>query len=391
MRSLRLGVAGLGRGFSLMLPTLVGDERVKLVAACDPRPEARERFAADFKARTYDEVEALCCDPEIEAVYIATPHQFHAAHAIAAANARKHMLIEKPIALTIEECDAMDKAAREAGVHLLVGHSHSFDAPVAAARCLIAGGEFGALRLITALNFTDFMYRPRRPEELDTSLGGGVIFNQGSHQIDVARYLAGGLARSVRAAAGIWDKARPSEGAYAAFISFANGAAATLTYSGYAHFDSDEFCGWIAESGARKDPNRYGEARRMLRQVGDRAAEAALKASQGYGIQAARAPAAERFHQHFGVVIASCEKADLRPLPEGVMIYGDEARRLEPLAKPKVPRSEVIDELYAAVVDGKPPVHSAAWGLATLEVCHAILRSAAEGREIMLSRQVPLP
>lgn len=72
------------------------------------------------------------------------------------------------------------------------------------------------------------------------------------------------------------------------------------------------------------------------------------------------------------------------------MTYGDDERRLLALAPPVVPRAEVIDELYAAVVAGAKPLHSAAWGLATLEVCHAILRSAMEGREIALRRQVTL-
>jgi len=69
------------------------------------------------------------------------------------------------------------------------------------------------------------------------------------------------------------------------------------------------------------------------------------------------------------------------------MIYGDTERRLEPLPAPKVQRAEVIDELHAAVVDGKPPRHDGEWGAATLEVCLAILRSSREGREIELPGQ----
>ena len=60
--------------------------------------------------------------------------------------------------------------------------------------------------------------------------------------------------------------------------------------------------------------------------------------------------------------------------------YGDEERRLRPLAKPDIPRRGAIDELYDTVVLGKPPVHTGEWAMATLEVCLAILRSAAEGR-----------
>src|SRR3954466_351981 len=86
-RKLRIGVAGLGRGFSVMLPTLARDSRVSLVAAADLRPEARARFAADFGGKTYDAVEALCADPTVEIIYVATPHQFHADHSVLAARA----------------------------------------------------------------------------------------------------------------------------------------------------------------------------------------------------------------------------------------------------------------------------------------------------------------
>jgi phthalate 4,5-cis-dihydrodiol dehydrogenase len=85
----------------------------------------------------------------------------------------------------------------------------------------------------------------------------------------------------------------------------------------------------------------------------------------------------------------SCEGADLRPLPTGVMVYGDERPRLEPLPRPIVPRVEVIDELYAAVVHGIAPSHDGAWGLATLEVCLAMLESAREGRGVALAHQRP--
>ena len=220
---LRIGVAGLGRAFSLMLPTFVGDDRVALVAACDPRPAAREQFTREF-GTAYDSVEALAADPAVEVLYIASPHQHHAAHArIAAANGR-HVLIEKPMALTLAECDAMVDACSDAGVRLIVGHSHSFNAPYLETRRLINSGDFGRVRMIHALNYTDFLYRPRRPEELATDQGGGVVFSQAAHQVDVVRLLAGAPALRVRAATGAWDAARPTEGAYTALLWFDGGA-----------------------------------------------------------------------------------------------------------------------------------------------------------------------
>jgi phthalate 4,5-cis-dihydrodiol dehydrogenase len=88
--------------------------------------------------------------------------------------------------------------------------------------------------------------------------------------------------------------------------------------------------------------------------------------------------------------MASCDRADLRPLPWGVMIYGEDSARLDPLPPPAVPRSEVIDELYDALTHGRPPLHNGAWAMATLEVCLAIIDGARSGMPISLRHQVGL-
>jgi phthalate 4,5-cis-dihydrodiol dehydrogenase len=393
-RKLRIGVAGLGRGFTLMLPTLVRDARVELVAAADPRAPARELFAKEFGARAYPSVEELCADAAVEVVYVATPHELHAQHARIAAAHGKHVLVEKPMALTLDGAQAMIDAAHQAGVVLMVGHSHSFDAPIGRARELIASGAFGAVRMITALNFTDFLYRPRRPEELVTETGGGVVFSQAAHQVDIVRLLGGGRLHSVRAQTGAWDALRATEGAYSALLAFEDGAFASLTYSGYAHFDSDELCGWIGETGVKKDPARQGGARALLQESRSPEDETAMKMAGSYGgdaspeITRAGDTKITRQHEHFGLLLVSCERADLRPLPTGVMIYDDSSAWLDALPLADAPRAAVIDELYDAVVHGSPPLHCGAWGLATLEACLAILRSAREQRDILLERQI---
>jgi phthalate 4,5-cis-dihydrodiol dehydrogenase len=375
-----------------MLPAFTVDSRVALAGAADPRPEARARFTREFGAPSYATVEELCEDRSIEAIYIATPHQFHAGHVRIAAAHGKHLLVEKPMAVTIEECTEMIGAAKGAGVALIVGHSHSFDAPIQKTRQLIESGAFGAVRAITAMNFTDFLYRPRRREELVTAGGGGVVFNQAAHQIDIIRLLGGGLLSSVCAQTGAWDSARPTEGAYSALLTFENGLFASATYSGYAHFDSDEFCGWIGELGQAKEPSQYGAARRALGRSPAPDEEEAMKAKRAYGGASGppgSAPAPQA-HQHFGFILAACEHADLRPMPQGVMIYGDAEQRLEALPPVSVPRSEVIDELAAAVREGKQAIHSGEWGRATLEACLAILQSAREKRDVHLIQQVGL-
>jgi phthalate 4,5-cis-dihydrodiol dehydrogenase len=389
---IRLGVVGLSRAFALMLPTF-DDPRVQLVAAADPRADARLRFVDDFGGKTYATAAELCDDADVEAVYIASPHQHHAEHAITAARGGKHVLVEKPMALTLEDCSRMIATAREHDVALLVGHSHSFDAPYRRARALIASNAYGRVRMITALNFTDFLYRPRRPEELATAEGGGIIFNQAAHQVDVVRWLGGGRVKRVRAYTGAWDCARPTEGAYSALLAFEDETFASLTYGGYGHFDSDELMNGIGELGGRRDWADYGKARAALRAVHSADDESALKASRAYGgtpREGEARPHAERpaGHNHFGFVIASCEHADLRPMPTGVIIYADDRVFLDPLSLPTIPRVEVMDELYGAVRTGRAPAHSGEWAMATLEVCAAMLESSRRGEEIMLRHQV---
>ncbi|KAE8753637.1 gfo/Idh/MocA family oxidoreductase [Paraburkholderia madseniana] len=389
MEKIRLGIAGLGRAFSLMVPTFLADTRVQLVGACDPRAQARKQFEADFDAPTFDNIEALARLPDIDAIYIASPHQFHAAHTRIAASHGKHVLVEKPMALSLDECDDMIAACRDASVHLIVGHCHSFDTPYLRTRELVASGAYGDVKMIQALNYTDYLFRPRRPEELKTEDGGGAVFSQAAHQVDIVRLLAGSRATRIRAAVGNWDRARPTEGAYTATIWFENGAFATLAYNGYAHFDSDEWTGWIGEMGQTRGADEYGNARRKLARVESKEEEARLKAAGTYGGNAytplsQTTPEARKRHQHFGPLIVSCEHGDLRPMPDAILVYGDERRERVELDAPAVPRAEVIDELIAAVHGDIAPLHDGVWARGTLEICLAMLRSSAEQRDALI-------
>ena len=314
----------------------------------------------------------------------------HAQHACAAARAGKHVLVEKPMALTLSECEQMIAAARSGGVQLMVGHSHSYNAPVQRATQIIASGELGSVRMLHAFNYTDFLYRPRRPEELSTAQGGGVIFSQAAHQIDVLRMLACAqghqAVRSVRAHTGNWDATRPTEGAYSALLQFEGGCFASATYSGYAHYDSDALMGWVGELGQSKSPSDYGAARKRLAAT-EPAHEQALKAQRNYGGSMyqpsdASAPPSNA-HQHFGHVLVSCEKGDLRLTPFGVECFTDGEQRVETLPPPQVPRFEVIDALWDCIRGGRPALHSGKWSRDTLAVCLALLQSAREQRDII--------
>jgi len=383
-----LGIIGLGMAGAVMVHAAARHSGFVLRAAADPHAGPREAFARDFNASAYADAAELCADPAVEVVYIATPHQFHAPHAIMAAEHGKHVILEKPMALTLADCDAMIAAAREAGIALVVGHSHSFDPNAVEIARLVASGAYGRLAMINMWNYNDFLYRPRRPEELDTAKGGGIVYNQLPHQIDTARLIAASRVRSVRAHTTALDPARPTEGGCIVFLAFENGAAASLIYSGYDHFDSDEFHSWIGEGGATKQP-AHGRTRRSLAEATRGQAEAELKSERyGYGspLWRAAAPAGGAHQQHFGVLIATCERADLKPSADGVLVYGHDGAAERPLsANAGVSgHGNVVNELAQAIRDGGPALHDGVWGRHTLEICLAILQSARERLEIAL-------
>jgi phthalate 4,5-cis-dihydrodiol dehydrogenase len=374
-----------------MLPSFLVHPQVTLTAGADLRKDALEKFALQFGAETYQHAEDLCKSANVDAVYIATPHQFHAPHAVMAALCGKHIIVEKPMALTLEDCDVMIAAAERYGIKLLVGHTHSFDPPILAIRKIIENGDLGRLRMIHTWNFTNFLYRPRRPEELDTTLGGGILFNQLPHQVDIVRFIGGGMVRSVRSMVGVWDPSRPTEGSHVTYLEFEDGVPATIVYSGYDHFDSDELHFWIGEGGQPKKPDQYGQARRSLTNARSPEEEAELKASTGFGGRRQRQAANQgTHHPHFGITIVSCDDGDLRPASDGVIVYGNEGKRELGLPPVKASKEKVIEEFYNAVVNEQPLVHHGRWGKATLEVCLAVLRSAHERREIYPIHQVPV-
>jgi phthalate 4,5-cis-dihydrodiol dehydrogenase len=396
---LRLGIVGLGLASTFMIPQLARHPRIRLAAAADVRREALDVFGREFDAPTFTSVEALCASDAVDAVYVCTPAYLHAEHVITAAEHGKHIICEKPLAVTVAEGEAMAAAAERNGVVLVCGHTHSFDAPIRRLARLVQSGAVGPLMMLQTWNYTDLLYRPRAPWEMDTAQGGGVVYIQAPHQVEIVRAIGGGRVRSVRAMAGRWDAARPTEGNYTAYLEFEDGTPATLVYSGYGHFDSSELHYWLGERGQTRDPETHFTTRRAYeaRTARGPADEATIREAVRFGgaqdrreLLAANA-ATGRHQPFFGLTLVSCQRADLRQSPDGLYVYGDAGKHEIDLAGEPSEQDALIDEFYQAVVGAEAPWHDGRWGLATLEVCTAILQSARERREILLTHQTPTP
>ncbi len=370
-RTLKFGLAGIGAGANNLIQAFKHNPNIQLVAAADLRTDALAAMAKEFGTKTFTSVEAMCAEPDLDAVWVATPNQWHAPHAIAAMDRGKHVIVSKPMAVTLEECDAMNQAAARNGVLLLAGHSQAMASPIRKIAELAQSGDYGRLAMVHTWHYTDWIYRPRLPAELDESQGGGTVFRQSPHQIDIVRSIAASPVTTVRAATYGLDPNRPATGAYTVFLGFASGAAATIVYSGYGHFDASELT--------------FGQGRPSIPTVRGNAGqdEAQLKESARY----TGASRAERQPEHpfFGLTVAVCEKADIRQSPNGLYVYGDSGREEIPLPIEENRGDAELNELHEAIVDGKPISHDGHWGQATHQVTLAILESARSGREVVLT------
>ncbi len=378
-RPIGVGLAGLGLGAALTVPWIASDPRFRIVAAADPRPEARDAFTAAIDGRTYVDIAELAEDPDVELVYISTPHFMHEAHALLAIDAGRHVLVEKPISRTVREAETIVEAARRAGVLALYGHTHAFDPPIRRMAELVRSGELGQLGMIVTLNYNDMVYRPRADWELDPVVSGGSAFIQAPHQIDIARWIAGSPVRHAMGWSATLDEMRPIAGTHLGMIEFENGAAATLAYSGYAHFDSARWIGWRGESGDRRPTATHREtltgfgARKVRSET-----DADARNTRRIGVQPMRTDPGVRRSETFGVTIVSCAGGDIRQIPSGLVI--DEGSRTRHIrVPPDSGRATMLDEAHAAIRMDRPPTIDAAWAVETVRICRLLEGAGSDG------------
>jgi len=402
---LGVGIVGMGAAGCAFVPALQRHPAFAWVAFAETDDETRAQWAQDPQAQgvvACDSLQMLLGLAAVDVVLIATPTPLHAQQVRQACAAGRHVIVEKPMAISLAEGAAMVQAAERAGVKLLVGHSHSFDLPIRRMRDIVAGGELGPVRMVNTWCFTDWMRRPRRPDERDATQGGGVVMRQGAHQFDVLRLLAGGRARSVRAQVFDWDRHRAGAGAHSSFVEFDGGVTATAVYNGYGGLASKSLCHGISEWGlgpetapvAASTPAaaRAPQAESMPAGVARALGAEVENEAQAKRQRARRAiPAQAPYQPFFGLTVVSCEGGDLRQSPTGLWV--DTPSRSWEIALPtdRSPREHVLDELAGMLLEGSRPLHDGRWGLATLELCLAVMRSARLGRAVGLQHQVPVP
>jgi predicted dehydrogenase len=194
---IRAALVGCGKVGHTHAASLRSLDEAEFVAVCDTSSERAEAFAARYGTRPFTDVAAMLREVRPKAVLIATPHPLHAGPAVLAAQAGAHILVEKPLAANLADCDAMIDACRRAGVLLGVISQRRLYEPVRRMKAAIDAGKIGrpALGVFVMYSWRDPAYYASDPwrGKWDTE-GGGVLVNQSPHQLDLLQWLMGPIA-----------------------------------------------------------------------------------------------------------------------------------------------------------------------------------------------------
>jgi phthalate 4,5-cis-dihydrodiol dehydrogenase len=402
MRTLKIGVLGLGQGAANVMPTIDSMDGVQLAGGADVNPRMREAFRVRYPDRpVYESAEAICKDPNLDAIWVSTPNKFHAEGAIEAMRNGKHVAVEKPMAVTIEDADRMVEASEKFGVALIAAHTSSYGIPIRVMRRLTLSDELQGFRHVLMWSFMDWMLRARTPEELSLEAGAGIVHRQGPHQVDVLRLLGGGKLRRVSGTTGQWMPERAIPGFFTGFFEFENGTSATTVLNGYGYFMAGELFEDAPINWRYNDEDRLRIRRELAAGTRNEQSEKEAFRIGGAFDPTQRTPDSDRsawFPTDLGMTVVSCTRGVLRHAKHGVYVYSDNGKREIDLRSMAHRARDLeggatigaLTELRAAAFDGLPPYHSGAWGRATLEATLGLIQSAHERREVMLHRQVEL-
>ncbi len=224
---LGIGIAGAGVIGKLHADSLAGIDGARLVAVAEPREEAGKTLAGEHDARWYASFDELLAQPDVDLVILATPSGMHPDQAVQAANAGKHIITEKPMAITTEGATRMIDAATSHGVSLAVIFQNRLQPDVIKLKRAVERGALGTLVLGNAFvhwHRTDAYYAAnggwRGTWALD---GGGALINQSIHTIDLLQWIMGGIA-SIQAQIATLTHAIEAEDTASASVRFHNNA-----------------------------------------------------------------------------------------------------------------------------------------------------------------------
>jgi len=232
MNNLNFAVLGTGNIGIRHAEVLANSEEVNLIAICDANKEKADEIASKHNIKAYYDYEDMLKDDNINIVSICTPSGMHKEHTIQAAQAKKNVVCEKPMALTAEDCDEMIETCHKNNVKLFVVKQNRYNEPILRLKEAIDQNKLGKVYLVTANIFWN-----RTPEYYQEQswrgtlkFDGGALMNQSSHFVDLVSWL-GGNVKSVYAKQDKFIHDIETEDTGIVILKFENGAIGNITYT----------------------------------------------------------------------------------------------------------------------------------------------------------------
>ncbi len=355
---LNVAIAGCGKVAHLHAKAVKESDRLNLVAAWSRTPGSADRFARQYGLKPYRDIPRMVADGKVDVVIVCTPHPFHREPCVLAAEAGAHVLVEKPLASSLEDCDAMIEVCRVNKVKLGVISQRRWYPPALRIKQAIDDGKIStpALGTVTMLGWRDREYYDadawRGTWDME---GGGVLVNQSPHQLDLLLWYMG----DIEEVFGIWENVNHPyievEDTALAIIRFKNGA-----------------LGNILVSNSQK-PGIYGK----VHVHGKNGASVGVQTESGAMFIAGRTGIGEPPFNDIWTVPGE------EHLPQE---WQKEDARLFAEVDPTVWFiKQQIEDFGDAVLEGREPMVTGMFGRKTVELFNAIYQSQKEGKPVKCS------
>ncbi len=337
-----IGIVGLGMASAphvLAIRDLELAGRTRLIGGYSPSAERREAFSAKWQAPVFESLEAMLAAPGLDMVIVLTPPGAHLPVAEATAAARKHLLVEKPLEITLRRAEALVGMAARAGVTLGVVFQHRFRPAAQRLKQVVAAGELGRLLSCSATIrwWRDANYFSQPGRGMKARDGGGVLLTQAIHTLDLLLHLAGPVAQVAGFTRTSPLRAIDTEDIAAAALRFTSGAIGVLDAT------------TVAEPGF---PERIEIA----------------------GTGGSAMLVAERLELHL-------KGRGPEVLDRGLAGGGG----ADPMAFDHGPHRAMIAEMLDAIAEGRTPMNAGASGLPVQRLIEAVLRASDSGQVVRLA------
>jgi len=231
---LKIAIVGTGIIAGLHIDAINKLDNCTLVALCDLNKPKLDELCAKLNVPGYTDYKEMSEKEDFDAVILNLPHGLHAEATVFFLESGRHVLVEKPMANTLEECDKMLESAKNSGKKLAVGHIQRFFRPNRVVKEYVESGELGKLCMYSEQRSINY-FLPDRPAWFTSKkmAGGGIIMNYGAHAFDKLFYVTGKRPISVTANTANLINDRDVEGHAQIFAKFEDGLSAVITFSGY--------------------------------------------------------------------------------------------------------------------------------------------------------------